>query len=302
MTADGVVLGRRGGRLRVLTDETVVVASLRGRLKHARGDERVVAGDHVRIELRGDHAVITDLSERKSMLARRAGDQRRPQPVAANVDQVLVVVSARDPEPNPRFLDRLLVVAEANRLPSWVVINKIDLGGDWIDRLERRYRTTGYGIVPVSARLATGVDRVRDLLRGRASVLTGRSGVGKSSLLNAVEPGLGLRTREVSSYWRTGKHTTVSAELIPIEIGGFVVDTPGLREISLWNVRPHELGPCFPEFRRYLDQCRFADCRHVREPACAVRAAAAAGAFDPDRIVTYERLLEEAEAAVRPWT
>jgi len=299
--ADGVVLGRRGGRLRVLTHEAVVLATLRGRLKHARGDDRVVAGDRVQLELRGDHAVITDLAERKSILARRAGAQRRAQPVAANVDQVLVVAASRDPEPNARLLDRLLVVAEANRLPSRVVLNKIDLGSEWLERLERRYRAAGYGIISTSATVGIGVDRVRELLRGRATVLTGASGVGKSSVLNAVEPGLGLRTREVSSYWRTGKHTTVAAELVPIGIGGFVVDTPGLREIGLWNVRPHELGPCFPEFRPYLDQCRFADCRHLREPACAVRSAASGGVFDPDRLVTYERLLEEAEAAFRPW-
>jgi len=301
MTTDGVVLGRRGGKLRVLTDKAVVSATLRGRLKHARGGDRVVAGDRVQLELRGDHAVITDLAERTSMLARRAGDQRRAQPVAANVDQVLVVAAGRDPEPNARFLDRLLVVAEANRLPSLVVLNKIDLGSEWLERLERRYRAAGYGVTATSAKDGTGVDRIRDLLRGRATVLAGASGVGKSSLLNAIEPGLGLRTREISSYWRTGKQTTVAAELVPIGIGGFVVDTPGLREIGLWNVRPHELGPCFPEFRPYLDQCRFADCRHLREPSCAVRAAAGAGVFEPDRVVTYERLLEEAEAAFRPW-
>jgi ribosome biogenesis GTPase len=296
------VLGRRGGRLRVLTDEAVVFATLRGRLKHARGNERVVAGDRVRVDLQGDHAVITDLEKRTSVLVRRAGDTRRAQPVVANVDQVLVVAAAREPEPNPRLLDRLFVIAEANGLPSRIVLNKIDLGAEWLERLEQRCRAPGYGLIAVSARLGTGIDRVRDLLRGRATVLAGASGVGKTSLLNAVEPGLGQRTREVSRYWGTGKHTTVAAELVPIGIGGVVVDTPGLREVALWNVRPHELGPCFPEFRPYLDQCRFADCRHLKEPACAVRAAAAANAFDPDRLVSYERLLGESEAAFRSWT
>lgn len=300
----GVVLGRKGDRLRVLTGDEVRWATISGRLKHRSDRDRVVAGDRVVLECADDRtAVITEVRPRRSLLARRAGDAPRPKPVAANVDQVLVVAAVREPEPNPRMVDRLLVIAEANHLPARLVVNKIDLGTEGLERLQDRYRPAGHDVLPVSATRGTGIDRLREVLRGAASVLTGASGVGKTSLLNAVEPGLGLRTREVSAHWGTGKHATVSAELVPLQGGeGFVIDTPGLREATLWGVRPHELGPCFPEFRPYLDLCRFADCRHLAEPGCAVRAAAASGGFEPDRLVTYERLLAEAEQAARPWT
>lgn len=303
-SAEGVVLGRKGNRFRVLVGGETCWATLSGRLKHDSQSDHVVAGDQVLVEsLRGDAARITAVMPRRSLLARRAGDAPLPKAVAANVDQVVVVAAARDPEPNPRMLDRLVVIAEANRLAARIVVNKIDLDSPWPERLQDRYRPAGYDVIPVSATGASGIARLREVLEGATSVLTGASGVGKTSLLNAVEPGLGLRTREISAYWRTGKHTTVAAELVPLREGrGFVVDTPGLREVALWNVRPHELGPCFPEFRPYLDQCRFADCRHLDDAGCAVRAAAAAGAFDGDRLATYQRLLDEAARAARPWT
>ena len=145
-----------------------------------------------------------------------------------------------------------------------------------------------------------GLVALRDLLRGRETVFTGASGVGKSSLLNALEPGLKLRIGEVSEKWRTGKHTTRAAELVPLALGGYVVDTPGMREVSAWGIAPDALGACFPEFRPFLDRCRFDNCRHLAEPGCAVRGAAAAGAFDPDRLVSYERIYEE--VSVPSWS
>lgn len=145
-----------------------------------------------------------------------------------------------------------------------------------------------------------GFAAFRDLLRGRVSVLAGPSGVGKSSLLNAIQPGLSLRTGAISAKWRTGTHTTTSAELLPLEIGGYVVDTPGLREVGPWGVHPDALGACFPEFRPYLDRCRFNDCRHGAEPGCAVRGAAESGAFDLGRLESYRRLLKE--VSVPSWS
>lgn len=304
----GVVLARTGGTFRVHTAQGERTAVLRGRMKHA-DDDRVVAGDRVELELHGDErspARIVRVQERASVLARRAasgasgGGGRRIQPIAANVDQVVVVAAARDPEVNPRMLDRFLVIAAANGLPAAVLVNKVDLDRAPHALLAGRFAAAGYQVIATSTKTTEGLVALRDLLRGRATVFTGASGVGKSSLLNALQPGLALRIGEVSAKWRTGRHTTRAAQLIALQVGGYVVDTPGMREMSAWGIAPDELGGCFPEFRPYLDRCRFDNCRHKAEPACAVRAAADAGAFDPDRLVSYERIYEE--ISVPSWT
>ncbi|HXI63588.1 MAG TPA: ribosome small subunit-dependent GTPase A [Gemmatimonadales bacterium] len=298
----GVVLARTGSTYRVHTDTGEVTAVLRGKLKY-RDDDRVVAGDVVDLELQSDgHATISGVRRRKSVLARRAAGERRPraQPIAANVDQVVVVASVRSPEPSPRFLDRFLVIAAANRIPAVIVLNKVDLDRTALDRLLERYTPAGYQVLATSVRLPEGLAAFRDLLRGRESVLAGQSGVGKSSLLNALDPGLNLRIGEISAKWDTGKHTTRAALVVPLAGGGYVVDTPGLREVGTWGIDPELLAVCFPEFRRFLDQCRFDNCRHLAEPGCAVRDAAEQGAFDADRLVSYQRLYEE--VSVPSWS
>jgi ribosome biogenesis GTPase len=317
----GVVLSRTGSTYRVYTDRGEVTATLRGRLKHQDGD-RVVAGDVVELDVpaeaggtggtggTGGRATISGVRRRRSVLARRAAGERRPrrQPIAANVDQVLVVAAARDPEPNPRLLDRFLVIAEANRLPCVVILNKIELDRSALERLARRYGAAGYQVVATSVKQPEGLMALRDLLRGRESVLAGESGVGKSSLLNALYPGLNLRIGEISEKWGAGRHTTRAALLIPLPAGrtgapgevGYVVDTPGLREVGTWGIDPEVLGTCFPEFRRFLDQCRFDNCRHLAEPGCAVREAAEAGTFDADRLLSYRHIHEE--VSVPSWS
>src|SRR5439155_1670396 len=220
----------------------------------------------------------------------------RAQPLAANVDQVVVVAAVRDPEPNLRLLDRFLVIAEANRIPPVIVLNKIELERGAEHALRRRFAPAGYQVLPTSVRAAECLAALRDLLRGRASVLAGESGVGKSSLMNALHPGLNLRIGEVSAYWGKGKHTTRAALLVPLAEHGFVVDTPGLREVGTWGVDPDALGSCFPEFRRFLDGCRFDNCRHLTEPDCAVRREASFFILaDP----TVDRLLRVAQGQGR---
>jgi ribosome biogenesis GTPase len=162
-----------------------------------------------------------------------------------------------------------------------------------VDLLARRFARAGYQVLPTSGKTPEGLPALRDLLRGRETVFTGVSGVGKSSLLNALEPGLKLRIGAISEKWRTGMHTTRAAELVPLAVGGYVVDTPGMREVGAWGIAHDELGACFPEFRPYLDQCRFDNCRHRAEPGCAVRAAVAAGILDADRVLSYERIFDE---------
>jgi ribosome biogenesis GTPase len=252
----------------------------------------------VDLQAHGDGpATVERVHPRRSVLARRRATgghgARRAQPIAANVDQVVVVAAARDPEPNARMLDRFLVIAEANGLPSVLVINKAELDRATVARLQQRYAHSGYQVLPTSVKLPEGLPALRDLLRGRETVFTGASGVGKSSLLNALEPGLKLRIGAISEKWRTGTHTTRAAELVPLALGGYVVDTPGMREVGAWGIAPDELGACFPEFRPFLDRCRFDNCRHLAEPGCAVREAAGAGLVDPDRLVAYERIYEE---------
>lgn len=294
----GVVLTRTGGgTYRVHTPEGEVKAVLRGKLKQD-DDDRVVAGDIVELALhREGPATVERVHTRRSVLARRRASGgravRRAQPIAANVDQVVVVTSARDPEPNPRMLDRFLVIAEANGLPAAIVVNKTELDRDMVEVLSRRFGPAGYQVLATSLKVPEGLPALRDLLRGRETVFTGASGVGKSSLLNALEPGLKLRIGAISEKWRTGTHTTRAAELVPLAVGGYVVDTPGMREVGTWGIEPDELGACFPEFRPLLDQCRFDNCRHKSEPGCAVRAAADAGRVDPDRLLSYQRILEE---------
>jgi ribosome biogenesis GTPase / thiamine phosphate phosphatase len=284
-----VVLARTAGGYRVHTAAGEVTVSLRGKLKYQDTD-RVVPGDVVVLE----GPTIAEIRPRRSVLARRepGSGQRRSQPVAANVDQVILVTSARDPDPNPRMMDRILVIAEANGLPPAIVVNKHELDPSMTETLAKRFAAAEYQVLATSVKADQGLPALRDLLRGRESVFTGASGVGKSSLLNALEPGLKLRVGAISEKWRTGKHTTTAAELVPVAGVGYVIDTPGLREVGAWGIDPNSLGGCFPEFRPYLDQCRFDNCRHLAEPGCAVRAAPA-GAIDPDRLLSYERIYEE---------
>lgn len=296
MITTGVVLARTGSTYRIHTATGEVTARLRGKLKHRDGD-RIVAGDVVELELYAEgRGTICGVRPRRSVLARRAAGERSPraQPIAANVDQVVIVASARSPDPSPRMLDRFLVIAAANRLPAVVVLNKIDLDpeGAVYQQARQRYGPAGYQVLATSVPRREGLAALRDLVRGRQSVLAGQSGVGKSSLLNALEPGLDLRIGEISRKWDTGKHTTRAALVVPVA-AGYVVDTPGLRELGTWGIDPELLAVCFPEFRPFLNQCRFDNCRHLAEPGCAVGEAAAQGAFEPDRLTSYRRIYEE---------
>jgi ribosome biogenesis GTPase len=212
---------------------------------------------------------------------------------------VIVVFAAVKPEPHPRMLDRFLVIAEANDLPARVVINKIEIADrPAIEAMFAPYRGAGYDVHFVSVKQRIDLEPLHDALAGRVSVLTGPSGVGKSSLLNATFPGANLRVGEISESVNKGRHTTVGALMLalPGDGEGFVVDTPGLREVGLWEVPEDRLDWCFPEFRSHLGDCRFGDCRHVREPGCAVRDAVARGEVSAARYESYLSLLEGVRA------
>lgn len=295
----GTVLEREGSVYRVATTGGEVRAVLRGKAK--RDTPRVVVGDRVQLEPEpvGEYHGIVGVEPRTTLLERRVPEGRGTRPVAANIDEVFVVTATVDPAPIPQLIDRLLVVAEANSIPAAVVVNKVEL--DPGRELIQRCRKAGYLVYPTSARTGQGIEEFAAALKGRVSVVSGPSGAGKSSLLNAVQPGLKLRIGEISARVRRGKNTTVSAVMLPLEAGGFLVDTPGFSEVGLWGIEPRELASCFPEMRPFIGECRYGDCRHVSEPGCRIRAAVDAGEIQPDRLESYRILLEELESAPAEW-
>lgn len=295
--APGTVLSFAGGDYEILLDDgRIVDGRLRGRLKlEARIGDRVVAGDRVRVQEPADGSVTIEAVEpRRSQLIRRApGHSRRAKVIVANADQVVAVVAVAHPEPHLRMLDRLLVLAGSSDLPAIIVINKTDLSAEADVRARfAAYPAAGYDVLFTSALQDRGIGDLRQRLCGRESVLAGPSGAGKSSLLNAVEPGLGLRVGAVSAAVHKGRHTTVTARLIPLAAGGFVADTPGLREVGLWGVDTGTLDTLFPEFLDRLGTCRFARCTHTHEPDCAIREAVDQGRIDRGRFESYVALRE----------
>jgi ribosome biogenesis GTPase len=295
----GTVLERDGAHYRVLTPDGERRAVLRKKVK--REEFRVVVGDQVRLEPEpgGELFGITAVEPRRSVLERRVPEGRGTRIVVANLDEVFVVTATTDPAPLPQLLDRLLVLAEANDIEAAVVINKIDKAP--AGQLAERFSRAGYRVLETSALTGEGIPEFSAALRDHTAVVTGPSGAGKSSLLNMVEPGLGLRTGEISAKVRRGRNTTVGALMIPLAHGGFLVDTPGFSEVGLWGIDPQELASCFPEMRPFLGECRFQNCRHRTEPGCAIRAAVDRGDIAPDRLESYHVLLKELEGAPRDW-
>lgn len=300
---NGIVLRARGGVYEVETPDGVVESSLRGRLKQEqRLGDRVVVGDRVEVEPAGgagdDTWTIERVHERSTVLARRApGRAPRAKVIVANVDQVVIVFAVAQPEPHLRMLDRFLVLCEWSGLDALIVANKTDLLHPETARARfAPYEAAGYPVVYAAAKGGIGVEALRDAICGRISALAGPSGVGKSSLLNAVQPGLALRVASISDAVQKGKHTTVTAQLIPLECGGYVADTPGLRELGLWGIPPEELDGCFPEFLPLLGTCRYGNgCTHSHEPGCAVQGATEAGTIPASRYDSYRRMLEGEE-------
>ncbi|MDE2877467.1 ribosome small subunit-dependent GTPase A [Candidatus Palauibacter soopunensis] len=293
-TAVGRVLRIAGGIYHVDDSSTVVRASLRGRLK--RADSRIVSvGDLVELERVGDEMRIVRLRERSGALSRHGVSKRREQVIVANVDQVAVVVSVTAPDPDFLMVDRLLALAALSGIDAFLVVNKTDLAEPApADGLEQ-YAALGVETLRTSAESGAGLPALAGRLAGRITVLSGQSGVGKSSLLNAIVPALDLRVGEISERRGRGRHTTVASALYRYPDGGYVADTPGLQYLALWGLDPAELPVGFGEIATAGEGCRFADCRHRVEPDCAVRAAVEDGTIRRRRLESYLRLLDEAE-------
>jgi ribosome biogenesis GTPase len=292
----GIVLQARSGRHRVQDSDSIVTCNIRGKLKQERLDTDLIAtGDWVRWRLtRPGRGMIEEVLPRETQLSRRRpGHIEAEQVIVANPDQAVYIFAVREPAPHLRMLDRLLVLAENNDLPAIICANKIDLlaGEEEAHHLFGVYKEIGYPVIYTSASTGQGVGTLRQRLRGQLSVLCGPSGVGKSSLLNAIQPDLGLATRQISYATGKGRHATVSVRLCPLDDGGYVADTPGLREAGFWDIEPEELDWHFVEIRTYIGDCRFSSCSHTHEPECAVKAAVEAGDISEVRYDSYCRLL-----------
>jgi ribosome biogenesis GTPase len=290
----GLIIRAQSGFFGVQTDKGLVVAKLRGRItRDPQETDAAAVGDRVWIRLHDDGtASIEQIEARVRVLSRKAPGRREVEQVLiANPDQTVFVFACADPNPNFRMLDRLLVVAEREGIPAMICANKIDLVSPRSARAEfGEYARLGYRVFYTSALKKKGVHAFRKALKGKISVFAGPSGAGKSSLLNAIQPGLGLITKEVSEATGKGKHTTVVPELVPLDDGGYVADTPGLKAFALWDIEPEELDAYFPEMRSLVAECEFSDCSHLHEPGCAIINAVESGDISPERYDSYQRI------------
>ncbi len=296
----GQVIRSQSGFYTVKTDSGVYTCQMRGRLKRGRKLGDVIAiGDWVKITpLDENTGVIEEIEERERMIVRLAPTPRGEyqQIIIANPDQAVFVFSCARPEPRLRMLDRFLVIAERQHIPAIIVANKVDLVGlDAAKEMFGNYIDIGYPVIYTSVKQNLGIDELRDTLKGKVSALAGPSGVGKSSLLNTMQPGLGIVVREVSQATRKGRHTTVVRQLYPLEEGGYIADTPGLKSLGLWDIEPEELDGYFPELRDLVSECQFNDCTHSHEPGCAVIEAVQNGTIHPERYESYRMMRQGVE-------
>jgi ribosome biogenesis GTPase len=291
----GWVTRLQSGFYTVRTEGGSVICSLRGRVKHQKEKVDFIAvGDRVQIQrLQDGRGVIEKVEERRSALVRKDPRPKEPyqQVLLANPDQVVIVFAFAQPQPHLRMLDRFLVICEKQKLPALIVANKVDLSGEAVaNKIFHIYPKLGYRVFLTSAKTGAGLEPLKEALAGRISALAGPSGAGKTSLLNAIQPGLGLEVREVKAATSKGRHTTVVREMFPLDIGGFVADLPGLRSLALWDTQPEELDGYFPEIAAYVPHCQFNDCSHSHEPGCAVREALIKGQIATSRYESYLRL------------
>jgi ribosome biogenesis GTPase len=294
----GTVIATHGPLVTVQVGDRTLVVATRRRIVWEGGPPsvpRLVVGDRVVVEMADEDGVIVSANPRSSCLLRRAPSSARAQILAANVDQALLVFSARQPEPKRGLLDRFLVACHLAGIEARITINKVDQGTEDIEPWLAVYENLGYPVYRVSARTGWGLGRVKRLLADRTTLFCGPSGAGKSSLLNSVYPGFRLKVGSISETTGKGRHTTSRAELMPLPYGGFVVDTPGLKEFGLWRASRRDLEAGFPEIDELRDGCRFPDCSHLHEPECAVQQAVEDGTVDDERYRSFVKLLEDVE-------
>ena len=298
----GLVIKNTGSWYTVKTVEgSVVECKIKGnfRLKGIRSTNPVAVGDHVEIELNNQNtAFITAIGDRKNYIIRKSQNlSKQSHIIAANVDQAFLVVTVERPQTSTTFIDRFLATAEAYSVPVVLVFNKTDLLDDSLMRYQRMmtdlYETVGYKCVAVSAETGEGMDELMEMLRDRITLLSGHSGVGKSTMINRLLPGVNLRTAEISDAHNTGMHTTTFSEMLPLPGGGYIIDTPGIKGFGTFDMEPEELTSYFKEIFRFSKDCRFSNCTHTHEPGCAVLKAVEDHYIAASRYQSYLSMLED---------
>ncbi|MDE5707982.1 MAG: ribosome small subunit-dependent GTPase A [Alistipes sp.] len=297
-TFTGTVVRATGSWFEVLTLDGTVRCRIRGRLRlrGVRSTSPVVVGDRVTCEsdAAGDH-VIAGVEPRRNYVIRRASNlSKESHIIAANVDQALLLATLRQPETAPEFVDRFLVTCEAYKVPAVILLSKADLQEPAaLAEFRAVYESAGYRVVEVSTATGEGVAEVEELLRGRTTLVSGNSGVGKSTLIRTIDPTLDIRTGEISESHGKGRHTTTFSTMYPLSGGGAVIDTPGIKGFGLIDIEGGELWHYFPEMMRIGRDCRFYNCTHTHEPGCAVTEAVARGEIAPMRYESYLKMLDD---------
>lgn len=270
------------------------------RMRGSRSTNPAVVGDNVVFEpgTKETPGRISAILPRNNYIARKATKlSKASHVIAANIDQAFVIATLAQPRTSTGFIDRFLVTSEAYHIPGRIVFNKIDLyDPPLLETLENYtgiYNAAGYPCFKVSAKTGEGIDTLADALKGNVNLLAGHSGVGKSEIINSIRPGLNLKTRQISGYHEKGLHTTTFTEMFPLSFGGYIIDTPGIKEFGLFDFSRKEIPERFPEFRKYLHQCRFRNCTHLHEPGCAVKKALAEGEISSMRYENYLSILND---------
>ncbi|WP_196890906.1 ribosome small subunit-dependent GTPase A [Aureivirga marina] len=305
----GIVIKSTGSWYQVRhEDGTIYQCRIRGkfRIKGIKSTNPVAVGDIVDFELepKKDTAVITDIHERKNYIVRKSVNlSKRTHIIASNIDIAFLLVTIDNPPTFEGFIDRFLVTAEAYQIPTVILFNKIDTiteeTQEQKEYLEAVYGSIGYLCIDVSATEGINIDEVKELMKGKVSLFSGHSGVGKSTLVNTIEPDLDLKTSEISTQHKQGQHTTTFAEMHPLSFGGYIIDTPGIKGFGIVDFEKNELGNYFPEFFELKSECKFHNCLHVNEPKCAVKEALDRGEIAPTRYNSYLQMLEGDEENYR---